>query len=184
MAKVAEREERAQTIAEPEKEQDIQIRQKSETQKAVPQPALSPLDEMERMFEGFMTRHLLRPFRWEWPPWKESMPLLEGRLPRVDIIDQDAEVVVRAEMPGVDKKDLDVSLTDNTVTIKGSTYHEQQEEKGNYYRSEMSRGSFARTVTLPGEVDGTGAKAAFKDGVLELSLPKTETSKRRSIKVE
>lgn len=105
-------------------------------------------------------------------------------MPRVDIIDRDEEIVVRAEIPGVDKKDLDVSLTDNTVTIKGSTHQEQKEEQGNYFRSEMARGSFARSVTLPGNVDGAGAKASFKDGVLELSLPKTENSKRRSIKVE
>ncbi|NJN47965.1 MAG: Hsp20/alpha crystallin family protein [Candidatus Competibacteraceae bacterium] len=139
---------------------------------------------MEHLFEQFMSRRLFRPFHWEWPSWGQSTTLLENRLPRVDVIDRDDEIVVRAEMPGVDKKDLDLSLTDRTVTIKGSTYQEQKEEKGDYYRSEMSRGSFARTVTLPGEVDGAKAKAAFKDGVLELSLPKTETTKRRSIKVE
>lgn len=184
MAEVAERVKSAQTISEPKQVQDIQVRQQSEPSKSSPRQALSPLDEMERMFEGFMSRHLLRPFHWEWPSWGKSMNLLEDRLPRVDIIDRADEVLVRAEMPGVDKKDIDVSLTDNTVTIKGSTYHELKGEEGDFYRSEMSRGSFARTLALPGDVDGTGAKATFKDGVLELSLPKAESSKRRSIKVE
>jgi HSP20 family protein len=105
-------------------------------------------------------------------------------MPRVDVIDREDEILVRAEVPGVDKKDLEVSLTDNAVTIKGSTRHEEKEEKGDFYRSEISRGSFSRTVALPGEVDGDKAKASFKDGVVEIAMPKLEASKRRSIKVE
>lgn len=184
MAEVSEREASAPTSTKPEQAQEIQVRKGQEPTPATPRRALSPFEEMERLFEGFMSGHLLRPFRWDWPSWGEPMSLLENRLPRVDIIDRDDEIVLRAEMPGVEKKDLDVSLTDNTVTIKGRTYQEQREEQGNYYRSEMSRGAFARTVTLPGDVEGAKAKATFKDGVLELSLPKTETSKRRSITVE
>ena len=79
---------------------------------------------------------------------------------------------------------MDVSLTENTLTIKGTTKHEEQEEHGDYFRREMSRGTFSRTVALPAEVDDGKAKASFKDGVLQLNLPKAETSKRRSIKVE
>lgn len=108
----------------------------------------------------------------------------EGRLPKVDIIDRESEIVVRAEVAGVDKKDLDVSVTDTTVTIKGSTRQESKEEKGDYYRCEISQGSFARTVALPGDVDSGKARASFKDGILELMLPKKEAAKRHSIKVE
>jgi HSP20 family protein len=184
MTTVAEKEVSAQTSAEPEKAQEVQVQQQK-TPKSAPSHALSPFDEMEHLFERLMSRSLFQPFHWQWPSWRESMAMLENRLPRVDVIERDDEIIVRAEMPGVDKKDVDVSLTDHTVTIRGNTYHEQKEEKGNYYRNEMSRGSFSRTVALPAEVDGAKAKAAaFKDGVLELSLPKTETSKRRSIKVE
>lgn len=143
---------------------------------------VSPFEEMDRFFDSLFPRGWMRPLRWDWPAWP-SMPF-EGKMPRVDVIERDDEVVVRAELPGVDKKDLDVSMTDQTVTIKGSTSQEEKEEKGEYYRCEISRGSFSRTVTLPAEVDGAKAKARFKDGVLELVAPKVEKAKRRSIKVD
>lgn len=144
--------------------------------------AMSPFEEMDRFFETMMPRGWMRPFRWEWP----HMPELAAfdKMPRVDVIDRDNEVLVRAEVPGIDKGNLEVSVTDNTVTIKGSSSHENKEEKGDYFRREISRGSFARTVALPSDVDGSKAKASFKDGVLEITAPKVEKSKRRSIKVE
>jgi len=79
---------------------------------------------------------------------------------------------------------LDVSMTDNTVTIKGTTSREEETEKGDYFRREISSGYFSRTVALPGDVDASNPKVTFKDGVLELTLAKMEKSKRRSIKVE
>jgi len=103
--------------------------------------------------------------------------------PKVDIVDRDSEVLVKAEVPGVAKEDLQVSVSDNTVTIKGETEHEEKEENGDYYRREMRRGSFSRTVALPCTVDGTKAKAQFKDGILELTLPKVEASKRVAVKI-
>lgn len=154
-----------------------------EMQKAGPGRPLSPYEEMDRMFEGFFPRGWMRPFRWEWPAWAE-MPAFEGRMPRVDVVDRDAEILVRAELPGVQKKDLDVSLTDNTVTIRATTEHEEKEEEGDYYRREISRGTFTRTVALPSEVDESKAKASFKDGILELTLPKMERAKRRTLQVE
>ena len=150
----------------------------------IPARALSPFDEMDRLFESFFPRGWARPFRWERPSWGEMMAPLEGRQPRIDVLDQDERILVRAEVPGVDKKDLDISTTENTVTIRGTSHHEEKEEKGEYYRCEISRGEFSRTVALPGEIDGTKAKATFKDGVLELSLPKVAKSKRHAIKVE
>ena len=144
---------------------------------------LGPWEEMDRLFEGVMPRGWMRPFRWEWPSGGE-MPFAGGKFPRVDIIDRDEEIMVRAEVPGVDKKDLEVSVTDNSVCIKGSTRHEEKEEKGEYFRSERVTGSFSRTLALPGAVDSAKAKASFNNGVLELALPKIEESKRHSIKVE
>lgn len=154
-----------------------------EMRKAAPARALSPFDEMDRMFEGFFPRGWMRPARWEWPVWSE-LPAFEGRMPRVDVLDREAEILVRAELPGVQKKDLDVSLTDNTVTIRATTEHEEKEQEGDYYRREISRGAFTRTVTLPSEVDESKAKASFKDGILELTLPKMERAKRRTLQVE
>lgn len=155
-----------------------------EMQKAAPMRAMSPFEEMDRMFENFFPRARMRPFRGDLPIWSELAAPFEGKMPKVDVIDRDDEIVVRAEVPGVDKKDLDVSMTDDTVTIKGTTSHEEKEEKGDYYRCEISRGSFSRTVGLPAGVDGSKAKAKFQDGVLELTMPKTEKAKRVSVKVE
>lgn len=146
--------------------------------------AMSPFMDMERMFEDFLPQSWFRMMRGNWPSWSEMKLPLEGRLPNVDVVDRDTEVVVRAELPGVDKKDLDVSLSNNTVTIKASTKEEHKEEKGDYYRCEISQGSFARSVALPAEVDGDKAKATFKDGVLELVIPKLAGSHKQSVKVE
>lgn len=145
---------------------------------------LSPFEEMERLLEEHWPRQWMRPWSWEWPSWGKLASPFEGRMPRMDVIDRDEEVLVRAELPGVEKKDLDVSLTENTVTIKGSTRKEIKEEKGDYYRSEISAGSFSRTVSLPAEIDADKAKAEFKDGLLELTLPKIERVKRRTIKLD
>jgi HSP20 family protein len=150
----------------------------------IPARAPSPFEEMDRLFESFFPRGWMRPFRWERPSFGEMMAPIEGRVPRVDVLDQDEKIVVRAEVPGVEKKDLEISTTENTVTIRGTTHREEKEEKGDYYRCEIARGEFSRTVALPGEIDGTKAKATFKDGMLELALPKVAKSKRHTIKVE
>lgn len=149
-----------------------------------PSRALSPFDEMDRWFESVFPRGWMQPIRREWPLWSEPAAGLEIRTPRVDVIDRDDEVVVRAEVPGLEKDDLEVSVSDSTVTIKGQTRREEKEEKGDFYRHEISRGAFARTVMLPHEVDMEGSKAKFKDGVLELTLPKVEKAKRRTITID
>ncbi len=146
--------------------------------------ALHPLEEMDRMFENIMARNWLRPFRWDMPALDDFRMPFGGKVPRVDVIDREKEVVIRAEIPGVDKKDLDVTMTDTAITIKGSTKKEKKEKKEDYYRSEISKGSFSRTVALPDNVDAAKAKANFTDGVLELTVPKLKDSKRHSIKVE
>jgi len=167
-----------------EQGQAVEVRKPEggEVQRAAPARWLSPFEEMERLMDEFFPRGWLR--RWDWPAFPEFGRRMELRLPKVDIIDRDAEVVVKAEIPGVDKKDLDVSVTGNTVTIKGQTSREDKEEKGDYYRCEISRGSFARTLSLPADVDATQARATFKDGMLELILPKKEEARRQSVKIE
>jgi HSP20 family protein len=143
---------------------------------------LSPFEEMDRWFESAFPRGWMRPFQR--PMWDELAQPLEARIPRVDVIDRDEEIMLRAELPGVEKKDLDVSITDNTVTIKAISSTEEKEEKGDYYRCEISRGSFARTIALPSNVESDKAVASFKEGILELTLPKVEKSQRRRINVE
>jgi len=155
-----------------------------ELRKATPASALNPFEAMEHMFENFLPTRWGQRFRGDWPSWSELEASFEGRTPRIDIVDRDEEVVVRAEVPGIDKKDLEVSVTDNTVTVKGSTKHEEKEERGDYYRCEISRGEFSRTVALPANVDSAKAKAAFKDGVLELTVPKVEKTRRHSVSID
>jgi HSP20 family protein len=152
--------------------------------KKAPAAALTPFEEMDRVMhrlsEDFLPRGWLRRMRWEWPEWRE-MPVL--RMPHVDVVDRDEDVMVRAEVPGMDKKDLDISVTENTVTIKGARKEEKNEEKGEYYRREISESSFSRTVALPADVDGSRAKASCSDGVLELVMPKLKKSTRHTVKV-
>ena len=145
---------------------------------------MTPFEEMERLFEGFMPTDWSRPIQWEWPRMARARMPFEGKLPNIDVVDRETEILLRAELPGVDKKDLDISVSDDSVTIKGSTKQESKEEKGDYYRCEITQGSFARTIALPCTVSSEKGKASFKDGMLELVLPKTAPAKRRSIKVE
>jgi len=136
--------------------------------------------EMERAFEGFLSRNWLSPFRGL-PSLRTT---LEARLPKVDVIERDGEVVVRAELAGVDKKDLEVSLLERTLTIRATTRKEEKEEKGEYFRREISTGETSRTIRLPADVDGTKAKAEFKDGMLEIVVPKLEKSSRVKVDVK
>jgi HSP20 family protein len=159
---------------------DVIIKKEEET-RARP---LTPFEDMESFFDQFYVRPWFRPFRRDLPTWGELARPFEDRIPNMDVIDRDKELVVRAEIPGVKKEDLEVSLSDNRLTIKGSTRHEEtKEEEGEYSRRELSRGTFSRTVTLPSDVDGEKAKAEFKDGVLEMTLPKQKPSKRHRIRV-
>jgi len=158
---------------------DVVVR-KGELEKA---PALltKRWDDMDRMFEDFFGRSWLRPFGgWGRPLATELVPML----PKVDVVDRDDEVIVRAEVPGMEKDELDISISGNMLTLKGETRREEKEETGDYTRCEMSHGAFARTIALPAEVDEDKVKASLKDGVLELKLPKVEKSKRRAITID
>ncbi len=159
-------------------------KKEGELQRVEPSRVMTPFEDMDRWFESFFPRGWMRPFRMDWPTRGELAAPFEGRMPKVDVIDREDEVLVRAEVPGVEKENLDVSVSDNAVTIKGETTREEKEEKGDYYHCEISRGAFARTVHLPSGVDTGKTKAQFKDGVLEMTLPKVEKAKRRSIKIE
>ena len=108
----------------------------------------------------------------------------EGRFPKVDVINRDTEVVVRAELAGVSKEDLEVSMADDKLTIRATTSSERKEEKEEYYHQEMSRGEFQRTMIIPDEVDAENIQANFKDGILELKMPKLKKAERRSITIE
>lgn len=140
-------------------------------------------EDLERMMDRVLDRPWWRPMSWERAPWSGLMSL-DGRWPRVDIVERDKEVVVRAEVPGIDRKDLDVSVSDSSVTIKGETHRDKEEEDGDFYRCERARGAFARTLSLPAEVDADKVAARFSDGVLEITLPKVEQARRRKVEIQ
>jgi HSP20 family protein len=147
-------------------------------------PAINPWDEMERWFDEFGSRGWLHPVKWEWPLRTEGRALFEGRMPKVDVIDRETEVVVRAELPGVEKDGVDITVTDHTLMLRAETKHEEKEEKGEYFRHEMSHGEYQRTLQLPEAVDEEKAKATFRNGVLEITFPKLEKTLRTKIRVE
>jgi len=121
----------------------------------------------------------MRPLHMDWPEWSHLPARFSGKIPHMDIIEKDKEIVLRAELPGVEKKDLDVSMTDHTITIKGTTNYEEKEEKGDYYRAEIAHGEFCRTVLLPGDVDVENVSSSFKNGLLEVHVPKLEKESRK-----
>ncbi|MBA1148675.1 Hsp20/alpha crystallin family protein [Ectothiorhodospiraceae bacterium WFHF3C12] len=138
---------------------------------------------MDRFFDQMLDRGWMRPMGWE-RPLMSRLASMEPRIPKVDVIDNEKDILVRAELPGVDRKDVDVSVNDNSVTIRAETRSESKTEEDNYYRCEISRGSFSRTVGLPGEVDADKADAKMNDGILELRLPKLKSARRRKIDVK
>lgn len=166
-----------------ETKQEVTIRKGTEIQKAAPRRMPSPFEEMDRLFERVFPRGWMRPMGWEPTFLGEFGEPAELRLPRMDVFDGEEHVVIRAEVPGIAKNDLDISVNDTSVTIKGKAAREEKEEKGEYYRCEIGSGEFSRTVMLPCAIDGSKASAQLKDGMLELTLPKVEKSKRHTIKV-
>ncbi len=129
--------------------------------------------EMDRLFDRFSEAWPLRGFS-ETGRW----------MPSVDVSETDKELVVRAELPGMDPKEIDISLSGKVLTIKGERQHEREEKKENFHLVERSSGSFSRTVQLPVEVKADKVKAEYKDGVLNISMPKTEPEAVKKIEVK
>ncbi len=104
--------------------------------------------------------------------------------PAVDIYDNKNNLVIKADLPGMTQKDIDVSVEDDVLRIKGEKKKEHEEKKDNFYRLERSYGYFERSFALPTNVDTSKINAVYKNGVLELSLPKKEEAKPKQIKVD
>ena len=150
---------------------------------AVRRDPMTPFDhfrrEMDQLFDGFLN---------EWP--MRSTSLLDRHLgefmPTIDVAETEKEVRITAELPGMEEKEIDVSLTRGVLTIKGEKREEQEENKRDFHRSECRYGMFERVIQLPAEIDADKAKATFKKGVLKITLPKTAEaqSQRKRIQVE
>jgi HSP20 family protein len=137
----------------------------------------SASDDFARLFQDMFPGGL-----WSSPFERRQMPL-GARIPKVDIIDEEDHVKLIVEAPGVNKEDLDVSVNDHTVTIRGKTESRDETKEANFYRCEIEQGEFSRTLSLPAEVIGDKSNAKLVDGLLEVTIPKREQSKRRSIKI-
>jgi len=103
--------------------------------------------------------------------------------PAVDVYESENAIEIKADLPGMTEKDIDVSVENNTLTIKGERQFENEEKRENYHRVERQYGSFYRSFQLPNTVDVTKIHANFKNGILELALPKREETKPRKISI-
>jgi len=130
--------------------------------------------EMDRMFEdfeetfghGLMTRGE------------------HGFEPAVEISDTKDAVVVKAQLPGIKKENIQIDISDNALTLKGESKEEEKKEDKNYYRREFRYGAFSRTIPLPVAIQSEKAKAQLKDGVLEITLPKSEKAKVKAVPIQ
>jgi HSP20 family protein len=132
------------------------------------------IKKMNRVFKDFSKGFALEPFG------KRTGAAFE---PKVNISESEKEVVVSAELPGIDGKDIDVSLSKDELTIQGEKREEKEEEKKSYYRMERLYGSFKRTLPLPCEVKDDKVEAQFKNGVLIITLPKEAEAIKEAKKI-
>ena len=130
-------------------------------------------DEMTRLFTGVV------------PATVSREEMLNGAwIPNVEIFENKENLVLEADLPGLSRKDFDLSIENNVITLKGERKFEKKAEGDNYHRVERSYGSFTRSFTLPQSVTAEGAKAEFINGILYVTLPKREETKARNIEVK
>jgi HSP20 family protein len=135
--------------------------------------------EMNRLFDDFFSGFEPTPFRGFEDRWG-------GFSPSVDVKETEKEIVVKAELPGIEEKDMEVSVTDDALTIRGEKKEEKEEKGKGYYHIERSYGSFHREISLPAGVDADNVHAGFKNGVLTVKIPKKESAadKRKKVTIK
>jgi HSP20 family protein len=136
--------------------------------------------EMDRMTEDFFGRRM-RPW---WPSLWSRGGDSELIAPVVDIYEEKDDIVVKAELPGMTKDDIEVDISDTQLTLKGEKKKEEKIEEEDYFACERSYGAFYRSVELPKNVQADKVKGSFKNGILEIRLPKSEEAKTKEIKVK
>ncbi|MEN3013126.1 MAG: Hsp20/alpha crystallin family protein [Endomicrobiia bacterium] len=143
---------------------------------------IKPLDDFEKTIEqAFKPLQRLKRF---FEDWDIELPSESVNLPKIDVWEDENKYVVEAELPGFEKKDIDINITDDVLTIKATRKQEQEKKDKNYYYAERSYGEFVRSLRLPAEIDKKAIKAKYNNGVLELTLPKTKEAKEKSTKIE
>lgn len=129
-------------------------------------------DEMNRLFMSTLPR-----------TFDQEEMASGGWSPSVDIYESESEIVLEAELPGMNREDFEVTIENNVITLKGERHFEKKQEGDNYHRVERSYGSFTRSFSLPRTVSAEETTADFKNGILRVSLPKREEAKARKIEV-
>lgn len=129
---------------------------------------------MDRLFEEGFGR--------PWRLWRGGVEET-GWFP-VEVSETDNEIEVKASLPGVKPEDIDISVHDDMLMIKGETRQEAEEKRKSYYRQELRYGSMQRAITLPTRIETERAQATYEDGILRLKLPKSEQARPRQIKIQ
>ncbi|HOF05632.1 MAG TPA: Hsp20/alpha crystallin family protein [Syntrophales bacterium] len=137
-------------------------------------PFFSIQREMNRLFDDFFRGADLMPARER----------LNRFVPSLDVRENDKEVTIKAELPGMDEKDVELLVTENSLTLKGEKKEEKEDKGKDYYHMERSYGSFQRVIPLPEGIDINKVEAKFKKGVLSINLPKLESARTKGKKIE
>ena len=127
-------------------------------------------DEINRLFES--------------PLENGNSDVFNTWAPALDLYEDNDQLIVRAELPGMKKEDIDISLNENVLTVSGERKNEKKYEHGKTSREERFFGRFTRSLALPMQVDGNRVKAGYKDGLLTVTLPKAEEAKPRQIQIQ
>ena len=138
------------------------------------EPLSTFTQDIDRLWNDFFKGYGLEPFT----------DRLGQFSPTIDVKEDEKEIKVQAELPGMDEQDIDIALNRDSLTIKGEKKEETEEKEKDYYRMERSYGSFTRTIPLPEEIDTDKAEARFKKGVLTVTLPKTEETRKKTKKIK
>jgi len=140
-------------------------------------PIVALQKEMNRMFDSFSQSF------FDFPSLDRKVGLARTISPKIDVVETDKEVTVTAELPGMEEKDIEVNFSRDTLVIKGEKKAEKEEKKEDYYFMERSYGSFHRAIPVSAGVDRDKVEAAFKNGVLKVTLPKTEQAQKETKKI-
>ena len=129
-------------------------------------------EEMDRLFESMAMPSMIAPV--------ETM----RAFPAVDVLERDNQMIVKAEAPGLKKDDIEVTATEDSISLKGEFKREEETKEGGYFRREMRSGRFFRTIPMPAAIKPDDVKASFRDGVLEITAPKAEQAHAKEKKIE